>query len=334
MQPHERVRALRATLNINQADFASWLNEAMNRRYDRAQISRWESGSQRVPRDVVEVIDDAIASRRARHAMTIAVANQKGGVGKTSVAVNLAYALRLGGYRVLVIDADPQGNASRHLGLSMKDLINVEERRRTTYQLLTTDLPIKDAALQTKWPRLDLVPTYLTLAGAETDIGRDPLSISQLREKIDTARADYDFVVIDCAPSLGNVTVSALTAAELVLVPVQTEAFALWAVADLMNTVDKTRRRMNPKLNILGLVPTMYSQRLAQDQATLDEMRTNYAGFTVFEPIPRSTAYGQSAAAGEVTIDGMPTVPGRETFDAIAAALHSRYAGQETADAA
>ena len=322
----DELRALRENRGMTQLEFAIWLNGLMGRRYDKQKISRWETERERVPRDVAGILRIAALALgeppTTRRALTVAIALQKGGTGKTATSVNLAYVLARAGNRVLLVDADSQGNATVHVGISQQDVVRLSREGRSHYHALTGKVALSDVILATEVPGLDVVPASIALSAAEAELYHDPTGITAMVEMLSTVRADYDFMIIDCAPALGMITSSALVAADYLLIPCQTEAHAILGLEQLSETIAKIRRRANPSLEILGIVPTMYSARQSQDRASLEDMKALWGRhLPMFEPIPRSTVYSQAAAANSITLAGDPGAPGMETFIAIATRL-------------
>ena len=322
----EEVRALREKRGLTQPEFAIFLNGLMGRRYDKQKISRWETERERVPRDVAGVLGIAALALNeppaVRRAITVAVALQKGGTAKTATSINLAYVLARAGNRVLLVDADSQGNATVHVGVSQQDLVRLSREGRTHYHALTGKSALADVILHTGVDGLDLIPASIALSAAEAELYHEPTGITVMAEMLSAVRAEYDFVIIDCAPALGMITSSALVAADYLLIPCQTEAHAILGLDQLSETITKIRRRANPSLEILGIVPTMYSARQSQDRASLEDMKALWGRhLPMFDPIPRSTVYSQAAAANTITLAGDPGAPGMETFIAIATRL-------------
>ena len=321
----DELRALREERGLNQAEFAAWLNELTSRRYDKQKISRWESEREKVPRDIDGLLRVAALARPplpGRKAVTVAVALQKGGTAKTATSVNLAYVLARAGNRVLLVDADSQSNATVYVGVSQHEVVRLTREGRTHYHALTGKTPLSEVIVPTAVPGLDLVPASIALSAAEAELYHEPTGITVMAEMLASTVADYDFVIIDCAPALGMITSNALVAADYLLIPCQTEAHAILGLDQLSETIAKIRRRANPALQILGIVPTMYTARQSQDRASLEDLKAVWGDrVTIFEPIPRSTVYSQSAAANIITLAGDPGAPGMETFVAIATRL-------------
>ena len=332
----EELRALRESRKQTQLEFAVWLNGLMGRRYDKQKISRWETERERLPRDVVGILHIAALVRTEplphRRAITVAVALQKGGTAKTATSINLAYVLARAGNRVLLVDADSQGNATVHVGISQQDVVRLSRDGRTHYHALTGKTPLGEVILATGIDGLQVLPASIALSAAEAELYHDPTGISAMAEMLKAVRADYDFIIIDCAPALGMITSNALVAADYLLIPCQTEAHAILGLEQLSETIAKIRRRANPRLEVLGIVPTMYSARQSQDRASLEDMRALWGQhLPMFEPIPRSTVYSQAAAANTITLAGDPGAPGMETFIAIATRLMAIAAGPRSA---
>ena len=198
----------------------------------------------------------------------IGVANQKGGVGKTTTAVNLAAALGVLEKKVLLIDADPQANATSGLG--------IEEVNYSTYNLLEHSADVKDCIQKTSSPNLDLVPSHIDLVAAEIELVDRDKREYMLKKALEEVKSEYDYIIIDCAPSLGLITVNALTAADSVIIPIQCEYFALEGLGKLLNTVKNVQKIHNYDLDIEGLLLTMYDSRLRLSNQVVEEVNTHF----------------------------------------------------------
>jgi chromosome partitioning protein len=248
----------------------------------------------------------------------IAVANQKGGVGKTTTAINLATALAATGWRVLLIDLDPQGNASTGLG------IGHALRDRSSYDVLTGGATVEEAVVPTKVPRLDLVPATVDLSGAEIEL----VSLEERTHRLDNAMAvsagRWDVCLIDCPPSLGLLTINALVAAQSILVPLQTEFFALEGLSQLLQTIERIRARFNPELSILGVALTMFDRRNNLSSQVADDVRA-CLGKVVFETvIPRNVRLSEAPSHGIPALIYDHRCPGSEAYIALARELIGR----------
>jgi len=226
-------------------------------------------------------------------ATTIALANQKGGVGKTTTAINTSVLLAQRGFKVLLIDIDPQGNTTSSLGVEKRTL------QTTTYDVLVDEVPIASAVVQRARPNLDLLPSTPTLAGAEVEL----VELAERERRLSRALADvsdhYDLVLIDCPPSLGMLTVNALTAARYVIVPIQCEFLALEGLGQLINSIDLVKRQLNPPLDILGVLMTMYDARTRLSAHVVEEVR-RYFPHRIFETlVPRSIRLAEAPSYGQ-----------------------------------
>ncbi len=222
----------------------------------------------------------------------IAFANQKGGVGKTTSAVNIAASLGVLGYKVLVLDLDPQGNATSGVGIMKKAL------KTTTFDLLTTDATFSDVAIKTKYDNLSVIPTNTNLARAEYELGEAEEGEYVLKKKLEAAKDSYDYIIIDCPPSLGMMTVNAMTAADGVIIPMQCEFFALEGLSQLMFTISRIKQHYNKTLNVTGILITMHNSRLILSMQVINELRKHYADKLFETTISRNVKVSEAPGFG------------------------------------
>ncbi len=248
----------------------------------------------------------------------IACANQKGGVGKTTTVVNLATYLALAGDAVLVVDLDPQGNATSGFGLDRGEIV------QSVYEALIEDAPIGEMILATAIPGLSIVPSSIALAGAEVELAPLPQRERRLSRILSEVRGDYDYVVLDCPPSLGLLTVNALTAADAVIIPIQCEYYALEGLSQLIATINLVRNHLNPDLAIKGVVLTMYDSRTNLSAEVNAEVR-KHLGAAVFDTIvPRSVRLSEAPSYGLPIALYRPDSKGADAYALLAAEFRAR----------
>ena len=226
----------------------------------------------------------------------IALANQKGGVGKTTTSMNLAASLATLEKRVLLVDADPQANASSGLG------VNIKEVETSIYDCLINEIDVREAIYETDIPHLDIIPSHIDLVGAEIEMLNLPNREQVMRRVLRPLLTDYDYILIDCSPSLGLITVNALTAAHSVIIPVQCEYFALEGISKLLNTISIIKQKLNPSLQIEGFLLTMYDSRLRLANQIKDEVKRH------FQELVFDTLIYRNVKLSEAPSHGMPAI--------------------------
>ena len=246
-----------------------------------------------------------------------AIANQKGGVGKTTTAVNVAACIAAAGYETLLVDVDPQGNATVGLGVTREDGVGL-------YEVLGGEIAAEDAIRETSIDRLSILASTADLAGANMELPRLPGSENRLRDALAHVRDRYAFVLLDCPPSLGPLTINALVAADRVIVPVQTEYFALEGLAGLLDTLSLVQRELNPRLTVAGMLLTMHDARTKLAQDVEREVREHFPSLVFDTVIPRNVRLGEAPSFGRPVIHHDPHCAGSEAYFELAKEVAAR----------
>ena len=242
----------------------------------------------------------------------IAIANQKGGVGKTTTAINLSACLAEAGKKVLAIDLDPQGNTTSGLG------INKEELENTVYELMLDECSIKESMVKTSIPNLTVIPANVNLAGAEIELLDVKEKEYVLKNSVDYIQDDFDFIIIDCPPSLNMLTINSMTTANTILVPIQCEYYALEGLSQLMHTINLVQERLNPNLEMEGVVFTMYDARTNLSLQVVDNVKGNL-NTTIYQTIiPRNIRLAEAPSHGMPITEYDPKSAGAESYRQLA----------------
>jgi chromosome partitioning protein len=243
----------------------------------------------------------------------IAIFNQKGGVGKTTTNINLAACLALKGKKILILDIDPQGNTTSGMGISKKGL------DRTMYEVLLSDkIEPSDAIIPTRVKNLDIIPASVQLAGAEIELVQLEGREKRLKKALDKIKSKYDYIFIDCPPSLGLLTINSLTAVDSVLIPIQCEFYALEGVSQLMSTIDLVKRNMNPKLEIQGVILSMFDGRTNLSIQVVEEVKKYFKEKVYTTVIPRNVRLAEAPSYGMPIMEYDPKSKGAEAYSEFA----------------
>ena len=251
-------------------------------------------------------------------ARVISVANQKGGVGKTTTTVNLGACLADAGKRVLLVDMDAQGNATSGIGIKKSDVTN------DIYDVLVNEVPIKEVIQQTARERLDIAPATIQLSGAEIELTSMMARESRLKTALSDITEEYDYVLIDCPPSLGHLTINSFSASDSILIPVQCEYYALEGLSQLLNTIRLVQKHFNADLRIEGVLLTMYDARTNLGSEVVEEVRKYFRERVYDTIIPRNVRLSEAPSHGQSIIDYNPKSKGAENYHALAKEVMNR----------
>ena len=242
----------------------------------------------------------------------ISVANQKGGVGKTTTTINLAASIADRGYRVLIVDIDPQGNATSGLGIEKSEI------DQDIYNVLIDEVPLKETIHHTSTKKLDIVPATINLSGAETELISMMARETRLKSALDTVNDDYEFIFVDCPPSLGQLSINAFTASDSILIPVQSEYYAMEGLSQLLNTIRLVQKHFNKDLGVEGVLLTMLDARTNLGAEVVKEVQSYFNKKVYKTIIPRITKLAEAPSYGQPITEYAPRSPGAKVYDDLA----------------
>jgi len=308
------LKAIRSSRGLSQPALATMVSAGVGRKYERSSIAKWEGGHEKIPEPVVNFLLSRF------RAVIITMTNQKGGVAKTISAGCIAYAIGKMGYRVLLVDVDPQANATMLCGL---DPVQLDEEGRTIYDLLfeREDLAIGDVIQRQRGGVFDVLPTGLRLSQAQAATAGVPNREARLKAVLDQVRPNYDIIIIDTAPNLEMLTMSALHAANAVIIPTELAPLAFFGATLTMGAIENLKKWMNPTLRLLGILPTKARMNRQVDRRMLEDCQEKFPNVAVFTPVPASADVDKSIYNGEIPLAKVSADHPLRVYEEIAASI-------------